>query len=88
LHDNVFNIMFPKEGNDRIMPRKVTEKVLERKKQIYEYLKKHGPIPTVEIVRDLGLSHSQVFYILRLLMKEGKVREERRGKMAYWIAIE
>lgn len=70
------------------MPRKVTDKVLNRKKMIYEYLKKQGPIPTVEIVRDLGLSHSQVFYILRLLLREGKVREERRGKMAYWVAVE
>lgn len=70
------------------MPRKVTEKVLDRKKLIYEYLKKQGPIPTVEIVRDLGLSHSQVFYILRLLLREGKVKEERRGKMAYWMAVE
>ncbi len=70
------------------MPRRVTEKVLNRKALIYEYLKKHGPIPTVEIVKDLGLSHSQVFYILRLLLKEGKVREERRGKMAYWVAVE
>lgn len=62
--------------------------MLSRKKMIYEYLKKQGPIPTVEIVRDLGLSHSQVFYILRLLLREGKVREERRGKMAYWVAVE
>ncbi|ABL77642.1 FaeA/PapI family transcriptional regulator [Thermofilum pendens] len=70
------------------MPRKVTDKILERKKLIYEYLKKHGPMPTVELVRDLKLSHSQVFYILRLLLREKKVKEERRGKMAYWIALE
>ncbi|PLJ77292.1 FaeA/PapI family transcriptional regulator [Infirmifilum sp. SLHALR2] len=70
------------------MPRKVTDKIIERKKLIHEYLRKHGPIPTVEIVRDLGLSHSQVFYILRLLLREGKVKEERRGKMAYWVAVD
>jgi len=70
------------------VPRKVTEKIIERKRLIYEYLKKHGPVPTVEIVRDLGLSHSQVFYVLRILLREGKVREERRGKMAYWVAVE
>ncbi len=70
------------------MPRKVTEKIVERKKLIYDYLRKHGPVPTIEIVRDLGLSHSQVFYVLRILLKEGKVKEERRGKMAYWAAVE
>ncbi len=70
------------------MPRKVTEKILERKRLVYEYLKKHGPVPTVEIVRDLGLSHSQVFYVLRILLREGKIKEERRGKMAYWAVVE
>jgi hypothetical protein len=31
-----------------------------------------------------GLSHSQVFYILRLLQRDGAIREIKRGKVAYW----
>jgi len=66
------------------MPKRMTSRILERKEQVYEYLKQRGEAPTSVIVRDLGLTHSQTFYILRLLLREGKVREIRRGKVAYW----
>jgi uncharacterized membrane protein len=35
-----------------------------------------------------GLSHSQVFYILKLLEKENLVKEVKRGKIAYWKLVE
>ncbi|RLE55273.1 MAG: DNA-binding protein [Thermoprotei archaeon] len=66
------------------MPKRPTTKVLERKKQILEILRNQGELPTSEIVRMTGLSHSQVFYTLRLLQKEGLVEEVKRGKVAYW----
>ncbi len=70
------------------MPRRTTARILERKKKIYEYLKAHGEVPTSVIVRDLGLTHSQTFYVLRMLLREGKVKETKRGKVAYWSVVE
>lgn len=70
------------------MPRRQTSKVVERKKQILELLIKEGELPTNEIVRKTGLSHSQVFYALKLLQKDGLVKEIKRGKVAYWRVTE
>lgn len=69
------------------MPRRVTSRIIDRKNTVYDYLRAHGEVPTSAIVRDLGLSHSQTFYILRMLLKEGKVEEIKRGKIAYWRAV-
>ncbi len=68
------------------MPRSPTSRVLERKKKIYEFIKQRGETTTTAIVNELGLSHSQVFYILRLLLREGLVEEVKRGKIAFWRA--
>ncbi len=70
------------------MPRRSTAQVVERKSKVLEFLKMHGETPTSTLVRELGLTHSQAFYVLRLLLKEGKVREIKRGKVAYWVAVE
>ncbi len=70
------------------MPRRITSRILDRKDEVYEYLKIHKEVPTSVIVRDLNLSHSQTFYILRMLLKEGKVKEIKRGKVAYWTVAE
>ena len=70
------------------MPRRQTTRILERKKMILELLLKEGELPTNEIVKRTGLSHSQVFYVLKLLQKDGLVKEIKRGKVAYWKATE
>lgn len=69
------------------MPRRSTAQVIDRKDKILEFLKSHGETPTSTLVKELGLTHSQAFYVLRLLLKEGKVREIKRGKVAYWAAV-
>ncbi|MGC8582578.1 MAG: FaeA/PapI family transcriptional regulator [Thermoproteus sp.] len=66
------------------MPRRQTDKVLQRKDQILELLKKHGELTTSAIMRLTGMSHSQIFYVLKMLEKEGSIKEVRRGKIAYW----
>ncbi|MFP3074249.1 MAG: FaeA/PapI family transcriptional regulator, partial [Caldivirga sp.] len=43
-----------------------------------------GEVSTNDLVKMTGLSHSQVFYILRLLQRDGAIREIKRGKVAYW----
>jgi len=70
------------------MPRRSTSQVAARKARVLEYLRTHGETPTSTLVKELGLTHSQAFYVLRLLLKEGKVREIKRGKVAYWVAVE
>jgi len=66
----------------------MTDRIIERKEQVYNLLKSKGEMSTSEIVRETGLTHSQTFYVLRLLMKEGRVKEIKRGKVAYWVAEE
>jgi len=66
------------------MPRRTTEAVKERKKMIYELIRNEKELPTSEIVKRSGLTHSQVFYVLRILEKEGLIEEIKRGKVAYW----
>lgn len=69
------------------MPRKVTQKIIERKKLIYEYiLRSKAEVPTSSIMREMELTHSQVFYILKMLVEEGRIEEIKKGKMAYWRA--
>jgi predicted transcriptional regulator len=70
------------------MPRRQTDKVVERKEQIIEYLKTYGELTTSRLIQMTGLSHSQVFYILKLLEKENIVKEIKRGKIAYWKLVE
>jgi len=70
------------------VPRRTTTHVLERKERILQLLRDRGEVPTSTIVRELGLSHSQAFYVLRLLLREGRVREVKRGKVAYWALAE
>jgi len=70
------------------LPRRTTAQVLERKEKILKLLRDRGEVPTSTIVRELGISHSQAFYVLRLLLREGKVREIKRGKVAYWALAE
>jgi hypothetical protein len=68
------------------MPRKQTIRIVERKKEVLELLIKEGELPTNEIVKKTNLSHSQVFYVLKLLQRDGLIREIKRGKVAYWKA--
>jgi predicted transcriptional regulator len=70
------------------MPRRQTDKVVERKEQIIEYLKMYGELTTSRLIQMTGLSHSQVFYVLKLLEKENIVKEIKRGKIAYWKLVE
>ncbi len=69
------------------MPRRATSRVLERKEKVYKFIKERGEVPTAVIVQELKLTHSQVFYALKLLLREGRVEEVKRGKVAYWRAV-
>lgn len=66
------------------MPRRQTDKVYERKELVLELLKKHGELTTSSLMQLTGLTHSQMFYVLKMLEAEGLVKEVKRGKIAYW----
>jgi uncharacterized membrane protein len=66
------------------MPRKQTSRILERKSDVLKLIRERGEVSTNDLVKMTGLSHSQVFYILRLLQRDGAIREIKRGKVAYW----
>lgn len=66
------------------MPRRQTDKVYERKELVLALLRKHGELTTSSLMQLTGLTHSQMFYVLKMLEAEGLVREVRRGKIAYW----
>lgn len=70
------------------MPRRQTDKVFERKEQIIDFLKKYGELTTSRLIQLTGLSHSQIFYVLKLLEKENVIKEVKRGKIAYWKLVE
>ncbi|KUO91836.1 MAG: winged helix-turn-helix transcriptional regulator [Thermocladium sp.] len=69
------------------MPRKQTERIDERKKEILNLVESNEELSTNDVVRITKLSHSQVFYILKLLSKDGLIKEVRRGKVAYWKSV-
>lgn len=66
------------------MPRRQTDKVYERKELVLELLRKHGELTTSSLMQLTGLTHSQMFYVLKMLEAEGLVKEVKRGKIAYW----
>ena len=73
------------------MGRGPSAKVLSRMCAVLEVLERElGGVATMsEIVRALerrgvSVTHSQVYYALRRLMLEGKVRRIGRGRLTYW----
>jgi len=65
------------------MPRKTMSRIVDRKKMILTLLE-NDELPTSAIVKKTGLTHSQVFYVLRMLLRERKVEGIKRGKVTYW----
>jgi len=65
------------------MPRKTMSRIVDRKKMILTLLE-NGELPTSAIVKKTRLTHSQVFYVLRMLLRERKVEGIKRGKVTYW----
>ncbi|MGC9051877.1 hypothetical protein [Pyrobaculum sp.] len=67
------------------MPRGRTAKVEQRELAVYELLKMHGCMTTSQIIDELGLSHTQVFYVLKVLARRGDVAEYVVGRrIALW----
>jgi hypothetical protein len=65
------------------MPNGITQKVKERKKKILELLT-DGCKTTAYIMNSLNLTHTEAFYTLKTLQKEGYISGLLVGKTAIW----
>lgn len=65
------------------MPRGITERVKERKKAVLEILA-DGCKTTAHVMRELGLNHSEAFYVLKVLALEGYIKRVLIGGTAIW----
>jgi hypothetical protein len=68
------------------MPRSLTDKVAERQYLILEFIKSEICINTRQVSERFGLTHSQVFYVLQTLQKQGLVEEYIIGRLSIWCA--
>jgi Mn-dependent DtxR family transcriptional regulator len=59
-------------------------KMRARVAQVVELLARRGCAATSALARELGLSHTQAFYALRLLQARGCAVEAALGKVAVW----
>jgi len=65
------------------MPTGITERVKNRKKAVLELLA-DGCKSTSYIMRTLGTTHVEAYYVLKTLAREGYIREWKIGKSAVW----
>jgi hypothetical protein len=65
------------------MPRNITQKIKERKEAILKLLA-DGCKTTAYILKALGLTHTEAFYVLEMLKNEGYVIKTVFGKTAVW----
>jgi len=65
------------------MPRGLTRRVIDRRKAVLKMLA-DGCKPTSYIVRALGSTHTEAYYVLKTLALEGHIRQWIIGKSAIW----
>jgi ribosomal protein L14 len=64
--------------------RSTMQKVVERVDAVAKILGERGCVPTSTLMRELGVSHSNVLYALQLLQSQGRAVERVIGKTAIW----
>ena len=65
------------------MPIGITEKIKERKQAILKLLA-DGCKTTAHVKRELGLTHTEAFYALKMLASEGYVKMAMFGRTSIW----
>jgi hypothetical protein len=65
------------------MPIGITQKVLERKQAILKLLA-DGCKTTSQVMRSLDLTHTEAFYVLKMLASQGYIKGAIFGKSAIW----
>lgn len=66
------------------MPKGLTDRVITRQHRILEFIGNEICVNTKQVIRAFGLTHSQAFYILQTLKREGLIEEHVIGKLSLW----
>jgi hypothetical protein len=66
------------------MARGLTDKILARQRRILEFIESEICVNTKQVIQKFGLTHSQAFYVLQQLRKQGLIEEHIIGKMSIW----
>jgi len=68
----------------RRLPRGLSRRILERAKSVLELVEREGCVTTGEVMSRLGLSETQVRYVMYILMSRGYIVEKVVGVTALW----
>ena len=66
------------------MGRGLTDKIIVRQHRIFEFIESEICVNTKQIITAFGLTHSQAFYVLRMLQKRGVIEEHVVGNLSIW----
>jgi hypothetical protein len=66
------------------MPKGISNKVIVRRHRILEFIENEICVNTRQVMHAFGLTHSQAFYILQTLQKEGLIEEHLIGNLSLW----
>ena len=66
------------------MGRGLTDKIIVRQHRIFEFIENEICVNTKQIINTFGLTHSQAFYVLQMLQRQGLIEEYVIGKMSLW----
>jgi hypothetical protein len=66
------------------MGRGLTDKIIVRQHRILEFIESEICVSTKQVIRAFGLTHSQAFYVLQMLLKQGLIEEHIIGKLSIW----
>jgi hypothetical protein len=66
------------------MPFSTTRRIKERKHAVLKLLSSDGCKTTTQIMKTLGLTHSEAYYVLEMLKNEGHIVKGVFGRVAIW----
>jgi len=67
--------------------RKVSVEIVERCERVIKLLEERGELTCAEVAGLLGISQMQAYYVLMLLVRQGKVRRWKRGGRLYYYSL-
>ena len=66
------------------MPRGQTDKIILRQRHVFEFIEKEICVTTKQVIHEFGLTHSQAYYVLKMLRNRGLIEEHVIGKLSIW----
>jgi len=62
----------------------LTDEIINRMMHVYRIVESHGCVTTTTVMSELALSHSEAYYVLKLLRMRNHIVEVTVGKTAIW----